>query len=73
MKKSHQITLTPLTKDNSPEPDFIVCKRCNVNKPKDEYRKANLWRAKVCMKCDYAIKKAKIDEVRKEKEMYGFM
>jgi hypothetical protein len=49
-----------------------VCKKCNVNKPKEAFRKANLWRAKVCMECDYANKKAKIAESKKEKDMYGF-
>jgi|GEM_PF-2644651 hypothetical protein len=72
MKKSHQITLTPLSKESVPEPDFLVCKKCNVNKPKEAFRKANLWRAKVCMECDYANKKAKIAESKKEKDMYGF-
>ena len=72
MKKSHQITLTPLSKESGPEPDFLVCKKCNTNKPKEAFRKANLWRAKVCMECDYANKKAKIEEAKKEKDLYGF-
>jgi 5-methylcytosine-specific restriction endonuclease McrA len=59
MKKSHQITLTPLSKESVPEPDFLVCKKCNVNKPKEAYR-------------NYANKKAKIAESKKEKDMYGF-
>ncbi|GAA4458611.1 hypothetical protein [Rurimicrobium arvi] len=72
MKKTHQVTLTPLTKDTAPEPDFQVCKKCGEKKEKDAFRKANLWRAKVCIECDYATKKAKTDALRKEKDIYGF-
>lgn len=72
MKKMHQITLTPLSKTIQPEPDIIVCKKCNKSKDKEAFRKANMWRAKVCMECDYTAKKEKIAAAKKEKEQYGF-
>ena len=72
MKKTHQITLTPLSKETQPEPDIMVCKKCNVSKEKEAFRKANLWRAKVCMECDYKAKKEKIAAVKKEKEQFSF-
>lgn len=72
MKKSHQITLTPLSKEIPVEADFICCKKCNVTKPKEAFDKRNLWRAKVCTECNYAAKKAKNAELKKEKEMFGF-
>ena len=50
----------------------MTCKKCNVTKDKEAFRKANLWRAKVCMECDYAAKKAKIAAVKKEKEQFSF-
>jgi hypothetical protein len=72
MKKTHQISLTPLTKEVQPEPDFLNCRKCNERKPKEAFRKANLWRSKVCIDCDYAIKKEKADKAREEKERYGY-
>lgn len=72
MKKVQQITLTPLSKEVQAEPDFLTCKKCKERKPKEAFRKANLWRSKVCIDCDQALKKAKAEELRVEKERYGY-